>query len=268
MKTITFLSILCVSTMGFSQVNPIDFEAGGNGADWTFTKISNDGMSPEVMIIDNPDISGINTSAKVAQYTTILGDFEFQGFFTDDAGAFTLDATNNIIKMKVWKPVISNIGFKLEGDNGNLPNDMGELKVPNTLINQWEEIVFDFSPYIGATQATGLTRIVIFPDFAVRTQDNTIYIDDITFSATLNTEGFQISKLKVYPNPAIDSWSIASENSKITQIQLFDIQGKLLNSFQPNTLEAEIDGSQLTKGIYFARVNSETGSNRIKLIKN
>lgn len=268
MKKITFLSILCASAMGFSQINPVDFEAGGNGADWTFTKISNDGTSPEVMIIDNPDPSGINTSAKVAQYTTLLGDFEFQGFFTDDAGTFTIDETNNIIKIKVWKPVISDVGFKLEGGNGNLPNDIGELKVPNTVINQWEEITFDFSPYIGAAQASGLTRIVVFPDFAARTQDNTNYIDDIKFSATLNTEEFEISNLKVYPNPAVDAWTISSKSVEINQIQLFDVQGKLLRTMQPNAVETIIDGSQLTRGVYFATVNSSKGSESMKLIKN
>ena len=45
----------------------------------------------------------------------------------------------------VWKPVISPVHFKVEGATGT-PT---ELVGTNTVVNQWEEITFDFSGVIG-----------------------------------------------------------------------------------------------------------------------
>lgn len=266
MKKITFLSFLLMGSMGFSQVNPIDFETVGNGAFWTWGSFAN-GTDPALQVIDNPDVSGANTSAKVAQVTAEDAGEEFAGFFTNDVEQFTINATNSTVRMKVWKPVISDVGFKIEGPNGNLPIGMGELKVPNTLVNQWEEITFDFSPYIGQPAATGLVRIVFFPDFAPRNQDNVIYIDDITFSAILGVDEFQSANFKVYPNPATDTWTIKSQNSLINSMELIDIQGKQVMLLKPNALEMKVDTANLSQGIYIARINSGNGVETLKLVK-
>lgn len=266
MKTITLLSFLLIASMGFSQINPVDFEAGGNGADWTWGSFAN-GSDPDLQVIANPDPSGINTSATVAQVIAEDAGLDFAGFFSDNVGTFTIDASNSTIKIKVWKPIISDVGFKIEGSNGNLPNDVGELKVANTQVNQWEEITFDFSPYIGATEAVGLTRIVFFPDFAPRDQDNTIYIDDITFSASLSVSEFQSANFKVYPNPSIDTWTVKSNNTEITSIKLLDISGKQVMTVNPDSSEFTIDASSLSQGMYIARITSEKGVETIKLVK-
>jgi len=99
-----------------------------------------------------------------------------------DLGAFVLDETNSIIKIKVWKPVISDVGIKLVAASGwALP----EIKIANTVVNQWEEISFDFSDVPNPPAAEGqYDQIVVFPDFdlAGRTQDNIVYFDEITFN--------------------------------------------------------------------------------------
>jgi len=65
--------------------------------------------------------------------------------------------------------------------------------VPNTLVNQWEELTFDFSSYANPPAAEGLyDQVVVFPDFdlAGRTQSNVVYFDDITFNpATVTPTG-------------------------------------------------------------------------------
>jgi hypothetical protein len=98
-------------------------------------------------------------------------------------GGFVLDTTNSLIKIKVWKSVISDVGIKLVAPTGwALP----EIKVPNTLINQWEELTFNFSGHTNPPTSEGAyDQIVVFPDFdlAGRTQDNVVYFDDITFNA-------------------------------------------------------------------------------------
>jgi len=87
-----------------------------------------------------------------------------------------IDVTDNkYVHVKVWKPRISPIKFKIEG------GDAGTIEVasinPQQTTNAWEDIVFDFS------EKTGTYPIIAFmPDFEdplTLTEDITIYFDDI-----------------------------------------------------------------------------------------
>lgn len=56
MKKITFFALLMIGSLGFAQTNPIDFEAGGNGASWTWNTFENPSTPcPPLLIIPNPD---------------------------------------------------------------------------------------------------------------------------------------------------------------------------------------------------------------------
>jgi len=102
---------------------------------------------------------------------------------TMELGAFEWNENNRIVKIMVWKSVISDVGIKFDTPIGW---SQGELKVANTLVNQWEELTFDFSSYINPPADQGqLDRIVVFPDFDLdgRTQDNIVYFDNITFGS-------------------------------------------------------------------------------------
>ncbi|TVQ94162.1 MAG: T9SS C-terminal target domain-containing protein [Bacteroidetes bacterium] len=190
-KVFTLLLGFLVIT-GFSQNNPIDFEPGGYGADWTWTVFENE-TNPDLEIINNPDPSGINTSATVAKFTALEAGNPWAGTESahgdTDLGPFVLDETNSQIKIMVWKPVISNVGIKLVSSNGWA---QVEILVPNTVVNEWEELTFDFSEYLNPPAEEGmLDQIVIFPDYDTdgREQDNIIYFDNITFNPEAIEDG-------------------------------------------------------------------------------
>ena len=88
------------------------------------------------------------------------------------------DRRISIDKKKYGKTKISDVGIKFATPTGGA---QAEIKVANTLINQWELITIDFSGYIGLGETTGLDQIIIFPDFINRTADDIIYFDNITF---------------------------------------------------------------------------------------
>ena len=161
-------------------LGPVDFESAATGAGFTWNVFEN-GDNPPLAIIDNPDATGANTSARVAQFTARQAGQPFAGTITSDLPTFTLDATNAIVKILVWKPVISDVGIKFENGTGG---STGEIKVANTVTNQWEELTFDFSGVIGDPNNTDITGLVVFPDFDARTQENVVYFDSISFSAT------------------------------------------------------------------------------------
>lgn len=177
MKKITLLWILLISTISISQNAPITFENGEPGSTWTWTTFEN-GSNPAVEILPNPDPSGANTSATVAKFTALQSGQPFAGFESSHGagiGTFTLTAANATVRIMVWKSVISDVGIKFATSTNA---STGEIKVANTLVNQWEELVFDFSSKIGETN----DQIIIFPDFQNgRTSDNICFIDNIVF---------------------------------------------------------------------------------------
>lgn len=192
MKHFTFLvAMMLIGMMSYAQNAPIDFESGGHGANWTWTVFEND-VNPPVEIIANPDASGINTSATVAKFTALQTGQPWAGTESAhgaDLGGFVLNETNSTIKIMVWKSVISDVGIKLVANSGWA---QAEIKVSNTLVNQWEELSFNFSAYPNPPAAEGLyDQIVVFPDFdlAGRTQDNVVYFDNITFNPSSGGSG-------------------------------------------------------------------------------
>ncbi len=188
MKKFTFFLMgLLAASMSFAQNAPINFETGGQGANWTWTVFENLPTNPPLTFVANPSATGINTSATVARFEALSTGNPWAGcesaHGTTDLGPFVLSASNSIIKIMVYKPVISDVGIKLVAASGWA---QPEIKIPNTLINQWEELTFDFSAFPNPPSAEGqYDQIVVFPDFnlAGRGQNNICYFDNITFNA-------------------------------------------------------------------------------------
>jgi len=206
--------IMIVSGFLFAQNSPIDFETGGYGASWTWTVFENDN-NPSLEIMTNPNIGGINSSATVTMLTALQAGQPWAGcesLHGADIGSFSFDSTNCIIKIMVWKDVISDVGIKFaDATSAAQP----EIKVANTLINQWEELTFDFSSRIGVYPVVK-DQIIIFPDFelAGRTQDNICYFDNISFSP---------------------SNSVGVDNRSETLPQRFALEQNFPNPFNPIT---------------------------------
>jgi len=172
MKKLLLGLMMLFAFNAFAQsTHTIDFEPAGVGAGWDWT-VAENADNPPLEFIANPVSSGINTSATVAKFTARVTGQPWALCFTDDDGEFTFDATNSTVTIMVYKTVISDVGFKVEGLSGN-----HQIIISNTVTNQWEELTFDFATQIGNTYS----RLVIIPDFdmAGRTQENIIYFDNI-----------------------------------------------------------------------------------------
>jgi hypothetical protein len=267
MKTITtILSVFLISSLS-AQINPVDFEAGGNGADWTWTVFEND-TNPPLEIVANPDPTGINTSATVAKFTALVTGMPFAGCETmhgSDIGTFTLSTANAFVSIKVWKTEISDVGIKFATFPGA---STGELKVPNTLVNQWEELIFDFTSIIGEPSSTDIDQLIVFPDFQARTGTNVIYFDDIIFGdSTLGVSENQIDGLQFYPNPATQLLNI-NANNRISEIAIFNQIGQRVLFASPDQTTTALDISMLSSGMFMVRITSESGAiQNKKLIK-
>ena len=258
-----FLNILLFfGIFTFAQNAPIDFETNGYGTNWVWTTFENS-TNPPLQVVANPDTTGINPSSRVAKFTALQAGQPFAGCETlhgGGIGSFTIDNTNAIIRIMVYKPVISDVGVKLvRFDNWSL----GEIKIPNTQINQWEILTFDFSSHIGNTY----DQIVIFPDFSSRSQDNVIYFDNIYdgFSPITTTNIINEPSLLVFPNPASDQLMIQSE-VLVSYASIFNMQGQLLQQCVA-PFQNQIDISELPNGVYWVQLNTSSKSVTKKFIK-
>ncbi|WP_445159394.1 T9SS type A sorting domain-containing protein [Mesohalobacter salilacus] len=95
------------------------------------------------------------------------------------------------------------------------------------------------------------------------------YVDNLYFhdNTTLSINDFDANEFTSYPNPTSDVWNIKSKNVNISKIEVFNTLGRLVKEVSVNDLNAEINASDLSSGIYFAKVTSESKSTTLKLIK-
>ncbi|WP_020215158.1 DUF7619 domain-containing protein [Flavobacterium rivuli] len=108
----------------------------------------------------------------------------------------------------------------------------------NSVVTQQADIFFDYNWPIQTNEAT-------------------------TTFAILRAGGYSSdNSVKVYPNPA-DGIVTISAKAEITSVQLYDVQGRLLQSGSGNTL----DISNRQVGIYFVKVTTDKGMKVEKLVK-
>lgn len=174
MKKITLLVSLMISGLCFAQSLPLDFES--STTTYTFTDFDG-GVATKIA---NPQISGINTSANVAQMIKGPGAV-WAG--SKIAIAAPIDfTTDRVFKVKVFSPVAGiRLLLKFEGAG---PFTFQKLSSPITNANVWEELTFDFS----TDAVNNLNNQIVFMfDFGTQGDggpNSTYLFDDVTQSAS------------------------------------------------------------------------------------
>ena len=220
MKKIYTSLLFVLAVVGTSQAQTnMNFEVGGTGAGYTWNVFEND-TNPALEFVNNPSPSGINTSLKVAKFTAMVNGAPYAGTETQQpgnqpgqggvgTGNFVLDAAHSTIKIMVYKTTISPVGIKLVTTTDDA---LVEKKVSNTLINQWEELTFDFSDHINSPLLPAgyfFNQIVVFPDFTNgdRPATNVVYFDNIVFgTGTTNPT----SPMTAAPDPTVPAANVIS----------------------------------------------------------
>jgi len=203
-------------------------------------------------IVPNPAPDDVNPSDHVVKFERSQYGVPWGGFWS--ALPVPLDLTENkFVYVKVWKPRISPLRFKVEG--GPSANLEIPSKEPQTLIGEWEEIIFDFS------EKTGTWNVIAFmPDFEdplTLVDDIVIYFDDIRTGGdpTFTYSPDKADQLKVYPNPTSDFITIRN-SEEMQMVEIYDLAGRVLYSSDAQILESRVDVSNFNQGIYILRVTS------------
>jgi len=151
---------------------PVDFESATlNYAFNTFGGVA-------TVVANNPSVDASNVSAKVAKLTKPAGAEVWAGSFLELGEPINF-ATLKKIKIKAWSPK-AGIVVKMKLENLANPDINAEVDVTNTVANNWEELVFDFS---AVDNANKYQRVVLFFDFGNAGTGVDYYYDDIQLTS-------------------------------------------------------------------------------------
>ena len=115
----------------------------------------------------------------------------------------------------------------------------------------------------GIDENGNYVNISSVPDFA----DTGVYLLKVTGNAEgLGTVELGSTNLAVYPNPATTEVNVKLEGSKVADVTVADVTGRVIPvSFSK---DGKVDTSRLAAGVYFLRVKDDKGVTRIqKIIK-
>ena len=127
--------------------------------------------------IDNPDPSGINTSATVVEFFKESGAEVYAGTAIPLGENMDFSQATSMT-MDVWSPIVGST-VKLKIENATNPNIAMEFDALTTVSGQWETLEFDFS---GFDLTQEYAKIVVFFDFGNGGNDDTFYYDNIDYA--------------------------------------------------------------------------------------
>jgi hypothetical protein len=130
------------------------------------------GNIEDTQIVANPNSGGINPSAMSASQVKTAGSETWAGSFFEVATPLDLD-TYNKISMMIYSPISGAVmKLKLENSDASITH---EVDIINTVTNDWEEMVYNFSE----APAADYVRIVVFFDFGNNGDGSNYYFDEI-----------------------------------------------------------------------------------------
>ena len=224
-KNLLFLcfTFLLASKSLFAQTTILDFESAAKST--TFQYFGSTLEPTLTSVIDNPDKTGINTSAKVSDFKKPAASQPWAGGFSNPVPTTQIDlTTGGKITVKVWADHVGNLALKFEEATDGSPNWV--TKQPITELNKWVELTFDpaaasFEAPNNAASGHIYKKIVLFFDFdTVLPAEKTWYFDDLKVLAgsvspkkttfSVNMKNYTKTFAKLFVSGTFNSWSANS----------------------------------------------------------
>lgn len=143
----------------------------------------------------------------------------------------------------------------------------------STLQTGWNKMELPISSAGTSGGAPNMGQLNWFRLYRRKNGSITSRIDDIRLTDGSNKTSADnyvtehIEHFKVFPNPARNSFKVyLSHPEDPVQIQVMDMQGRIVMSAQSNTEVQEFDVSELGKGLYMIRLANQSASETVRLI--
>ena len=181
----------------------------------------------------------------------------------------TLGATNNVLKFwaKSCDTAFGNERFTVGvSTTGADPADFTIISPGSFVLNpataMWIEYTYNLDNYQGQNVRISINCVSV-DQFGFA-------IDDFSVTTgTLSSDNFFAKNLAIYPSPASDVLNLSSNTTQITEIQISDLNGRVVAKQSVNSLEStQVNVSSLTSGVYLVSVTTSNGVGTSKFIKN
>ncbi len=242
LKRLCLLFVLGFTTMLLeAQVTILDFETPGTSTNYTYFGHFPVPGPPGNNVIPNPDPSGINTTATVADFFKPEQAQVWAGGFPNPPHTtpVTLSGGATEICIDVWMPELGNLGLKLENSTNGGQNWI--RTVDNTTVNAWEQLCFDLSlPSIeGPFQAAApfdYNTVVLFFDFGISpATSRTYYWDNLVVSAAGPPPPPPNPNMSPYCNTLVYHFGNPAEVASQIYLTIVNVD--------PNTVKVEIESA-------------------------
>ncbi|ALM47604.1 hypothetical protein AMR72_01040 [Flavobacterium psychrophilum] len=220
-----------------------------------------------------PIFGASKTFAEPADYTeftisydimvtdTLGSDFEFTLFAIDENDEYAPVAGVGI-ENRGMVYLIKDVNYGIEyADSEWLPNEWINVRIEVTAT----EIKYYINNVLEQTLSNFTKLNIVGFNMLHNNYGYDAYYDNIVVSdGTLSDENFKDSSLLVYPNPTVNTLSVAmSGNTEISGIEIYNLTGQ--NVLQTKQTQ-NIDISQLASGSYFLKATDTNGASFTKKI--
>ncbi|MFN7675690.1 T9SS type A sorting domain-containing protein [Flavobacterium sp.] len=185
-----------------------------------------------------------NTGTAAAEFVVVKVEVNQTDF---DMNSLQIMNSSDPVDARINQNIVEFIFQNIQLESGGHGNILLKIKSKNNLlvgdeVNKKANIYFDYN-------------------FPILTNDAE------TVFQSLNNPDFQNdASISVYPNPTNGIVTVNCNNS-IKSIQLYDVQGRLLQTNLVNENETSIDVSNKYKGVYFLKILSDKGMKVEKIVR-
>ncbi len=191
---------------------------------------SNIGFPTKRAVLNSPCLDF--TASQVA---TIVFSYHMFGNTTGNLAVRVNDGTG-------WKTV-----WLLEGSQGD----------------QWNTGIVDLTEYVGQTIQIRLDSTTGLGERSDVAIDN-VFID----TAVLGIEEQKLQAVSVFPNPASDSITITSPSTSMSQITVYDVNGRAVaQELDVNSQRFKLNIANLSTALYFVKIETEGGTVFKRVVK-
>ena len=214
----------------------------------------------EFLELSNNSSSTINLSGIYFGGLGLSYQFPEGSFLLGDASLFLANETSSFI---------DRYGFEPYGEfTRSLSNDGEDLILRDAFGNIVDEVIYnDVLPWPEEADGQGSFLKLISLDFDNSLASSWVAQEDNSENLSMDSIN-QNSYISIYPNPFTGIININSNLNRINRIGLINLKGQVIQTFEINEFDFQIDFSDLSRGIYILQIQTDKEILVKKILKN
>jgi hypothetical protein len=213
-----------------------------------------------------PDLDPSATENKALKF-----NFGVAGWGQGEGGPDDVSAYD-FVSFDYWAGAgVVGFDFVMISNSGGITEHKYQISIQEPIVNEaWTKVEIPMSYFTNLGFAdTALWQWKVSPLNDSVDNDGIVYMDNVLLTQnSLSTNRNELTSFSAFPNPTNGIWNIQTNNTNIQTVEIYNALGRLVKSINVNDTEVKIDASNLSNGIYLAKINSQANNTQtIKLIK-